>query len=638
MEQARAILKEIWGHSQFRPLQEDIVASVMAGKDTLALLPTGGGKSICFQVPGLLLPGLTIVISPLIALMKDQVHNLTERGIAATAINSSLGAQEIDRRLQGVMDGKYKFLYLAPERIATDIFIDRLPEFNLKLLAVDEAHCISQWGYDFRPAYFEINRIREAQPQVPIIALTATATEAVKQDICEQLHLRDPQIFVKSFRRDNLAYQVVETDDVAGRIHAELKKNPGAVIVYARTRKATVTFAQWLNERGIKAEAYHGGLDNEKRAEVQQQWLDNRVPVMVATNAFGMGIDKPDVRLVAHYQLPDDIESYYQEAGRAGRDGQLAKAVALVNNREKQELERWVDQGYPSWEELLGHYQAICNFYRITHESVPETTFPLDIVEVSSRFQLSPIDLFASLKILDREGFILINDRPDVYGWIQMASHPKRILDFKDQAPEMAALIDFMLRNLGGDAFWEEIRYLPYHWCRKLSLEPSELHRKLQFLHDRNLIYYRAPMDLPSIKFLLPRTELTKRLINWEKYLFLKQRKRERFEAMLAYVGPGGCRSRKLETYFGERKGQDCGICDVCMAKGQTPNTDLYTQVRDEAQQILSQGPLPFDQLVYQLTTGTEKMRREILRDLVDRKWIVMDRQFKFGWNEGGGE
>lgn len=633
MDRARAILQEVWGHGQFRPLQEEIISSVSSGKDTLALLPTGGGKSICFQVPGLLMNGLTIVISPLIALMKDQVHHLVERGVPATAVNSSLGAQEIDERLQGVMDGKYKFLYLAPERIATDIFLDRLPEFNLKLLAVDEAHCISQWGYDFRPAYFEINRIREILPNVPIIALTATATEAVKKDICEQLHLREPAIFSKSFRRDNLSYQVAETDDVPGRIFAELRKAQGSAIVYARTRKATVTFAEWLNQQGIKAEAYHGGLDNTKRSEVQQQWIENAVPVIVATNAFGMGIDKPDVRLVAHYQLPDDIESYYQEAGRAGRDGQPATAIAVVNNRERKELARWVEQSYPTWEMLVAHYQVLCNFYRITHEANPEITFPLDIVEICNRFTLSPIDFFASLRILDREGLILLNDRPDVYGWIQLAVKPQQILEFKEQVPEQAGLVDFMLRNLGGDAFWEETRFLPYHWSRKLSLEPSELNRKLQALHDRGMIYYRAPMDLPSIKFLQPRIELSKRAMNWDKYEFLRQRKQERFEAMLSYSGQeGGCRSRRLESYFGEKNPQDCGHCDICQSRGATHSQSLYEAIRNEAKSLLASNSLPFDQIVLGISSGPEKLRREVLRDLVDRKIIVMGRDFKFSW------
>jgi ATP-dependent DNA helicase RecQ len=317
----RDILKEFWGYEAFRPLQEDIIDSVLQGNDTLALLPTGGGKSICFQVPGMALPGLTIVVSPLIALMRDQVEHLNSRHIPATYINSSVSFRNIDRKLQNAMDGRYKFLYVAPERLKSDMFQARLPQMNVSLLAVDEAHCISQWGYDFRPAYLEIHALREHFPEVPVIALTATAPPRVKDDIVDKLQLKEPRIFRKSFRRDNLSYRVISSERVPDRILQFLRNTPGSGIIYARTRKRTKALADLLKRNDISAAAYHGGMSTTDRNRVQQQWISNEVRVITATNAFGMGIDKPDVRFVLHYNLPSDLESYYQEAGRGGRDG-----------------------------------------------------------------------------------------------------------------------------------------------------------------------------------------------------------------------------------------------------------------------------------------------------------------------------
>ncbi|MCL4165351.1 UNVERIFIED_CONTAM: hypothetical protein GTU68_020087, partial [Idotea baltica] len=323
------ILKKHWGYDAFRPLQEEIIQSVIEERDTLALLPTGGGKSICFQVPGLYFKGLTIVISPLIALMKDQVERLNQLGIAATYVNSSMPFYQVDTKLQGAMDGDYKFLYLAPERLQSEMFKLRLPKMDVSLLVVDEAHCISQWGYDFRPSYLQIAELREAKPDVPIIAVTASATDEVRADILEKLEMREPAVFTKSFRRDNLRYFVLEEENVTQRTIDIVKRTQGTGIIYARTRRTTEHLSNYLIGQGISAAAYHGGLKTSERSKIQQSWLDDKTRIIVATNAFGMGIDKPNVRFVVHYHLPFDLESYYQEAGRGGRDGKTALAIAF---------------------------------------------------------------------------------------------------------------------------------------------------------------------------------------------------------------------------------------------------------------------------------------------------------------------
>lgn len=628
------ILKNFWGYDRFRPLQEDIISAVRSGKDTLALLPTGGGKSICFQVPGLALGGLTLVISPLIALMKDQVANLKARGIPAAEINSSLGYQEIDRRLQAAMEGEYRFLYIAPERIATDMFIERLPQMDVRLLAVDEAHCISQWGFDFRPAYLEIHKIREILPDLPIVALTATATRRVRKDILEQLQLREPEVFVKSFRRENLVYEVEDTDNVLGRIVARLKQMEGSGIVYARTRKMTIRLAHALQEQGISAEAYHGGLPNDRRSAVQQQWIDNEIRVITATNAFGMGIDKPDVRFVMHFHLPLDLESYYQEAGRAGRDGEKAWAVAFVNNKERDELERWATQKYPPFEAVQKHYESLCNNFGIANTGLNERHFPFDVLEVSKKFNHSPLLFFNSLRLLDNEGLILLNDRPEVYGWIKFGVSPQEVVRYKERTPEMESLIDFMLRTLGGDVYWEEIRFLPDRWAGKLKLQPSEIREKLNFLARQGIINYRAPVDLPTVKFLSPRHRLTRQELNWEKYDFLKRQQFLRLTALLQFAQEPGtrCRSRMLEDYFGEQTTSDCGMCDYCRSQNAPSFSRVATDIFHQIKTLLQQQPLSFANLSSKIEETHPGSADKAIRHLMDEGKIVRRDDFMLVW------
>ncbi len=626
------ILRSYWGYRQFRPLQEEIIQSVISGEDTFALLPTGGGKSVCFQVPGLALGGMTLVISPLIALMQDQVRTLRELGISATYINSSLSQWEIDRKLQMAMDGEFRFLYLAPERLNTQIFKARLGRMDVRLIAVDEAHCISQWGYDFRPSYLKIIELRERLPGVPVVALTATATPAVVEDIRNHLSMQGGKVFRKSFRRENLHYKVIPTEDISNRILRYIQQHPGkAGIVYARTRKRTVALANLLQREGIQAQAYHGGMSTAERSKAQAAWIDNQQPVMVATNAFGMGIDKPDVRFVLHLNLPSDLESYYQEAGRGGRDGQPAEAIAFENEEDLAELESWVKEKYPTWEQLQTHYQVLCNHFGVPNTAAPANVFPLDLKAIATTFGVHPIRFYNSVRLLDREGQISLNDQPDDYGRVKLKVGPRDLISYKQKYPDYAWLMDLLLRQLGGELYSDTMRFLPSVMARVGGLKDEELENGLQLLKQRGIVSYRPPLSHPSIRFLRPRHILDKRDLGWDKYQFLSQQAKYRFEQVKAYVkSPSkSCRARFLETYFGEIATQDCGVCDYCMEQ----RSDGKKLAWEEVRKLLLDRELPYWDLVNAMTEGTEQQRRDLIRQLLDKGWLVMKPGQVMGWN-----
>lgn len=628
-----AVLREYWGYPSFRPLQEEIVRSVASRKDTLALLPTGGGKSICFQVPGLMLGGLTLVISPLIALMQDQVRNLNSFGIAATYINSTLNFREIDRKLQMAMDGKYKFLYLAPERIQSDIFQARLSKLNIRLIAVDEAHCISQWGYDFRPAYLKINALREELPEVPIIALTASAPPKVAADIREKLELRSPNTFQKSFRRSNLRYRIAAAEDIPGRILRFLQKNPGSGIIYARTRKRTMRMAEMLQKEGISAAAYHGGLNPSQRSQIQNAWIKNETRVIAATNAFGMGIDKPDVRFVIHYNLPADIESYYQEAGRGGRDGAPAFALAFNNPPDLSELERWVSQKYPNWDALCRYYEIACNYFGIPNTNAPDKVFPLDLGTISKTFKVNPLLFYNALQILSREGQLILQEKPEDYAYLRVKVRPHDVIVFKNAHPKLAWLLDLALRQLGGEAFSESLRFLPAYWARLAEVEENALVKGLQFIAARDLIDLRLPSSHPQLRFLQPRHQLSRTELNWSKYAALQKRAQERLEEIKNYVQvpAKSCRAITLEAYFGERGGTDCGKCDYCLGKAQGKR-GLRESMEAEIKSLLQSGSLDYWDLVEGMQQGTEQQRRDLIRFLLDKNILTLIGTRKLKW------
>ncbi|MEL6675774.1 MAG: ATP-dependent DNA helicase RecQ [Bacteroidota bacterium] len=621
---SRRVLQEVWGYPGFRPGQEEIIASVLSGKDTLALLPTGGGKSICFQVPGMVIEGLTLVISPLIALMKDQVERLNRLGIPATFVNSSLNPFEVDRKLQGAMDGTYKFLYLAPERISSDIFQMRLPNMPVKLLVVDEAHCISQWGYDFRPAYLRIGEIRANLPQVPVIALTASATPRVQEDIQEKLEMQEPQVFRQSFFRPNLRYFVLEEENVAERILRICQRTQGTGIIYSRTRKTVEKLADYLKGQGIRAIAYHGGLKNSLRNQIQQAWLENQHRVIVATNAFGMGIDKPDVRFVLHYNLPFDLESYYQEAGRGGRDGQTALAIAFKHGPDEADLKRWAGQKYPSWEQLTRHYEILCEAYQLTAGEARDKLVEFDLQDLLTRSGDSRLAWYNSLRVLDAEGIISFQEDSDDFGYVQFIARPEDILRYKDQHPSFAAFIDFMLRTLGGESYTREVRFLPDQWARQLDIPPLDLHYYLERLAQHRLIAYTPPSHQPGIKFLMPRHKLSKQGLNWDKYTFLQEQSQSRLADMLGYVhNTHMCRSLIIQQYFGEAATEPCGKCDICIGRHKTKVNDSdFREIKAQILAYVKAHEASYRDILLHVAAGKPAQREKVLRYLLDREII----------------
>ena len=621
------ILREYWGYDAFRPLQKEIIQSVLDGKDTMALLPTGGGKSICFQVPALMLDGLTLVISPLIALMRDQVHNLNKRGIAATFINSSMGFKQIDRKLQNAINGRYKFLYLAPERLKTDMFSMRLAKLNISLLAVDEAHCVSQWGYDFRPAYLEIGDLREKLPTVPVMALTASATPEVKADILDKLLMKKATVFVKSFKRANLQYRIEKTENVRGAIKEYIDAFPGTGIIYTRTRKRAVMIAKFLQDNGISSSAYHGGMSSNDRNKVQEDWINNKFRVIASTNAFGMGIDKPDVRFVIHYNLPQDLESYYQEAGRGGRDGKPALALAFDNAKDKEEVKKWVAQKYPPFDTVKEHYEALTRYFRIPNRGKISPAFDIDLLEVAKRNRLTPILFYNSIKILNEEGVIYFDENPDSFGKIQFLVDHHQILIYKDRFPAKAELIDFILRSLGGQVFSDTIRFRPATWSAKLRMNPSDMDADLKFLSKQGIITYYAPREKPFMLFMQPKHELKRTELNWHKYNLLRKQSALRLEKMLEFVeAEKRCRSLLIQKYFGESSKDECGSCDICRKKQLGRFTGkLFEEITAEIEANLEHHSMPYRQLLRNIQVGMPAEKEKVIRYLLDKNRLRVE-------------
>ncbi len=620
------ILKTYWGYPGFRPMQEEIIQSVLQGKDTLALLPTGGGKSLCFQVPGMCLEGTTIVISPLISLMKDQVERLNTLGIPAAFINSALPYHLIDYKLQKATEGKYKFLYLAPERLQTEIFQLRLSRIPVNLLAVDEAHCISQWGYDFRPAYMDIHLIRDQLDYIPILALTASAPPKVQEDIADKLKLNDVAIFRKSFRRDNLRYFVYWEENVLERIVGMVMKLQGSGIIYARTRKRTETIAKHLRLHNISAQAYHGGMPFSQRNDIQQQWIDNSYRIIVATNAFGMGIDKPDVRFVIHYNIPSDLESYYQEAGRGGRDSQTALAIAFHNSSDIGELINWTKQRYPSIQQVKSHFEGICKFFRLAKDSISTASYPLDLVELASHLNDKVLSVYRSLQILEKERIIQLQEDKDDFGYLQVIASPSDIKIYVDQHPNSRKLLEFLLRVLGGEIYSQEMRFLPERWSRLLHLEPDQLHQQLLRFQSHHLITYTAPSSQPTLKFLTPYRKLTSEELNAKKYQFLRQQDQLRLNAMLDYIkDTQTCRSLSIQRYFGEKAHTKCGKCDICIGRFKTTvNRSTQQKIQSALLTYLNEhDSVGYKELLIEVTVGSPRQREKVLRYLMDKKIVL---------------
>lgn len=570
MASPQEILKQYWGFEQFRPLQEDIVQSVLAGNDTLALLPTGGGKSICFQVPALAMEGLCLVISPLIALMKDQVANLEKRGIKAAAIYTGQTYREMDRLLDNCVFGNYKFLYISPERLSSDAFRMRMGKMNISLLAVDEAHCISQWGYDFRPPYLRIAEVRE-QLKVPVIALTATATPEVVEDIQQKLQFKNGKVFKKSFARKNLSYVVRPTINRLKSLTEILQKVQGTAIVYVRNRKRTRDISDALNKQRIKADFYHAGLTADVRSRKQNEWMAGKTRVIVCTNAFGMGIDKPDVRLVAHMDVADSLEAYFQEAGRAGRDEQKAYAVQLLEQSDIAELDEKLKDGFPSPEIVRDVYDKLGAFLRIAYnDGVSEEgpkVYDFDLRKFCEIHKLHPVKTMMALKLLEQQEWITLAEGMFEKSQVKVICARDVLYKFQVENARLEPLVKFILRTSEG-VFDDYVKIEEEVIANRLKIPVEEVIKQLGILDKQGIMAYSPRDDKPRILWMKPRVTTGNLRLN---NAFIAQRKKayeERLVTMRDYLTDNlHCRTRKLVKYFGESLDEDCGICDVCVER-----------------------------------------------------------------------
>lgn len=548
-------------------MQEEIIRSILEGNDTLALLPTGGGKSICYQVPALMMDGLCLVISPLIALMQDQVNGLEQKGIPAIALHSGLAYYEVKKILQQATHGDFTFLYLSPERLETALFKEYLPAMNVSLVVVDEAHCVSQWGYDFRPPYLRIAQLREEVPGIPLIAVTASATPVVQEDILVQLKMHHPKVFRQSFERPNISYSCFCVDSKINKLQEILNNVPGSSIVYCSSRKQTKELAYLLNLQNIQADHYHAGLSQEQRTQKQEAWIQNRVRVMVCTNAFGMGIDKADVRSVIHYDIPDCLENYYQEAGRAGRDGKRSYAVQIYQPDGIDNLRSLPDKRFPPVPEIKRVYQALADYLQIPVGVGEGQYFDFDLLEFVKNFKLESMLVINTLKVLEQEGHITFSESIFLPSQVNFNTTRESIEQFEQSHPETENLIRCLLRTYEG-IFDNRVSVHEKQlaWLCRLSIE--EIQKQLLLLQSFGIIEYLPQKDTPQIHFLLNRAPAQYLQINQDRYLERKQQFIERVENMIRYILlPEQCRSRYISTYFGDTKSKDCGNCDNCLTR-----------------------------------------------------------------------
>jgi ATP-dependent DNA helicase RecQ len=564
-QEIQRILLETWGYDQFRPLQEDIILSVLSGKDTLALMPTGGGKSITFQVPALARAGICLVVTPLIALMKDQVDQLNRLKIKAMAIHSGMNPYEIDIALNNCVYGDFKFLYLSPERLSTRLFRTRVVDMNVSLIAVDEAHCISQWGYDFRPSYLEIRSLRDILEEVPVLALTATATPEVCEDIQDSLGFGQKNLFQKSFNRENLDYLVKTTENKAAALLGLISQMEGSGIVYTRSRKKSRDLAQLLNENGITAGYYHAGLKQAIRDERQKAWMLNQHRVMVATNAFGMGIDKADVRFVIHMDLPDGPEAYFQEAGRAGRDGAKSRAILLYSPADQKIVEQRIAVNFPEISRIREVYRALCNYLQIPLGSGRGQQYDFEFGAFLHQYRFSAMVAHSSLQTLAREGYIVLTDAFHNPSRIKFQVERDALYTFQVKNAAFDGFIKLLLRTYSG-LFSQFVKIDESTLARRSALTSEKVKVYLQTLSKRQIIHYIPRREIPVITFLEERLDDKNLLINPERYNFRKARYKKRIREMLRYASSVDiCRNQFLLSYFGQLDTPRCGRCDVCM-------------------------------------------------------------------------
>jgi ATP-dependent DNA helicase RecQ len=632
MKSPSDILHHYWGYSHFRPLQEDIIQSVLEKNDTLAILPTGGGKSICFQVPGLILEGITIVISPLIALIKDQVQNLQKRNIKAIAIYSGLSKREIDLLLDNCVYGEIKFLYVSPERLETDLFKARLAKMNVSLLAIDEAHCISQWGYDFRPSYLKIAEARDIIKDAPVMALTATATRQVQDDICEKLLFKNEKRFQGSFERKNISYVVRQVEDKFSKMKEILSKTKGTAIVYAGTRKRTVEIADFLKKNKFSADYYHAGLKSEQRSLRQDAWIAGKTRIIVSTNAFGMGIDKPDVRCVVHADLPESMEAYYQEAGRAGRDGLRSYAVLLYNLSDKLNFEQKLNKNFPSFDEVLNIYDALGNYLKLAVGSGEGESFEFDIGTFAVNFKFPVQKILTALHLLEQQELLSVSDAVYLPSRIKFIVDRETLYRFQVLNARYDPLIKLILRTAQG-VMDEYSTIKESDLSRAMNLPVTEVQQQLRFLQQNSIADYIYATDLPLITFIKPR--------NFSKYLhldknFITQRRKifeTQLRSMLDYsANKQTCRSKNILNYFGE-EGHRCGVCDICLELNKMGLSELkFEELHENIKELLTNQPATFNEVYEHITQFSKENILHILKWLMDNGQVAKDEQDKLIW------
>ena len=615
----RAILQQYWGYPSFRPFQEDIVDSVMAGKDTLALLPTGGGKSICFQVPAMAMEGLCLVITPLIALMKDQVAHLVGKGIPAAAIYSGMHPDALELAYNQAAYGRLKFLYVSPERLQTNAFIEALRKMKVCLLAVDESHCISQWGYDFRPPYLKIADIRPYMPKTPVLALTATATAKVVDDIQFRLGFKQKNVFQSSFERKNVTYNVYHEADKYGVLRRKLEAmTEGSAIVYVRNRKRTQVIADWLNSVGISATFYHAGLDAKTRDDRQDLWMKGKVKVIAATNAFGMGIDKPDVRLVIHMDLPDSIEAYFQEAGRAGRDLKPSEAFLLVSPADIKKLQENLTQSFPELDRIKLIYNALGNYFSIPVGAGTNVSYPFVISDFANRYGFPIIEVFHTLKILEKEGFLLLSDSIDEPSKVMIKASRDDIYGFQVNNPQYSELVRCMLRSLPG-VMTDFVKINEEVLAKKTGLTVEKVTEQLKKLEAYNFLSYAPRNDKPQILFLSEFVDTKHFGLSKENYYDRKKDAEERVKAVVDFVNNDDeCRSVQLLRYFNEKTRKTCGRCDVCLSHG--AQRVPYAKVEEKLESVMRETAQPIKEVLEQCREYDESQVLDAIRFLADNE------------------
>jgi ATP-dependent DNA helicase RecQ len=617
------ILKQYWNYESFRPLQEEVVQAVLDGKDTLALMPTGGGKSICFQVPALVKEGICIVISPLIALMQDQVNNLVNRGINAVTVNSTMSFREIDLVLDNCIYGNIKFLYLSPERLNTELVRERIKKMNVNLLAVDEAHCISQWGHDFRPSYLKIAEIRDILPKTPILALTASATPNTVEDIQKQLLFKKKNVISKSFARQNIAYIVRYEDNKLGKLLEICNNVKGSGIVYVRNRRATKDIADYLRRHNINTAFYHAGLEIAARNLQQADWINNKVRVIVCTNAFGMGIDKPDVRFVVHLDVPDSPEAYFQEAGRAGRDEEKAYAVMLYGTHDAEDAQKRFEKAFPPIDEIKRVYKALSSYLFLAEGSGMGQVFDFDLQHFCSYYKLDALTAYSSLKLLEKEGYLELTEGVFKPARLHIFRSHADLYNYQVQNPNMDAFIKVVLRMYGG-LFEQYVNITERAIARSAGIKDDKAVFLLELLKKHEIWDYVKAGDKPQIILTRPYATEKQLHLSEDMYWKLKRGYEARMQAIVNYATQKTrCRSSMLLEYFGEKDATNCGVCDYCLAEKNPPKSEIQLLTEQVINVIAQHAPLP-SQVIKHLEQTDTDLLKNVLSALLDDGHIIL--------------